>query len=289
MRYLDSLALAKLRGLSSSLRKLGGEGVATGAHSSRLKGFSQEFSQYRPYAPGDDLRSIDWKVMARADRPYVRENESESLMGLYLLMDASGSMAYASGAESKWDYACRLAMALAYLALSQGDAVGLAVFDSRLRVFLPPQSLFSRLQAVDSILAKTSPAGRLDLGAVLSEAAPRLKARSLIAVFSDFLGPPAGFLRFLKGLKAKRRTWAVQVLDPAERDFDFQGPAFFESLEDSGSVFLDARDARRAYHSELSRLLRYYRAALESYGIPHAVNHTDEPWDRGLSRLLTRS
>src|SRR5579871_5596266 len=120
MRYLDAVSLAKLNNLSLKLRRLAAEGHASGRHRSLWKGFSHDFAQHRPYAPGDEIKSLDWKVYARQDRFYVKEYQAENILTTYILIDASGSMGFAAGGrQPKWDHACRLAMALSYLILAK--------------------------------------------------------------------------------------------------------------------------------------------------------------------------
>lgn len=290
MRYLDAVSLAKLKGLSLRPRRLAVEGHAAGRHRSRLKGFSRDFAQHRPYAPGDELKSLDWKAYARQDRFYVREYQSENLLDAALLVDASGSMGFAHGGRlPKWETACRLAMAAAYLVLARGDAAGLMAFDVEPRRVLPPRSSLDQLQAFDCLLESLSPAGETDLAAALESAAARLRRRSLVVLISDLLGETEAILSVVKALKARRHEVLVlQVLDPAERDFPYEGPAVFESLEAAAELSCDATELACLYREEFAKALRLYEAGFHRGDISYAVFYTDRPWDEALGQLLVR-
>src|SRR5436305_15253551 len=138
-KYLDPLALAKVRGLELQAR-LAVECYRSCMHKSPYHGFSVEFAQHREYVPGDDIKHVDWKVYGRTGRFYLKQYEEETNLALWLLLDVSESMQYRSGAVSKYDYACMTAAALAYLTLQQQDSVGLVAFDNQVRRFLKTSS-----------------------------------------------------------------------------------------------------------------------------------------------------
>ncbi len=287
MKYLDALALAKLRRLSLHIKRPKVEGLLSGARMSALKGSSQEFAEYRAYAPGDDPRQLDWKVLARTDRYYIRERQAESMMAFYALLDGSGSMGYSSqGRERKWDYACRLGLAFAYLAMAAKDAAGIGVFGSRPTAFHPPRQDLEHLSRLDDLLARFEPEGIFPTGSFPSEAASRVAERSHVLFISDFIGDPEAFFKAVRALKLRRGVWAIQILDPAERDFDFSGPLLLESLEDRSTLSVEPAMLREEYRSALARLVRYYQAAFSDSQIRFGVYFTDEPWDRALSRFL---
>lgn len=290
MRYLDGVALAKLKNLRLELRRLSAEGTASGRHRSAVKGLSHDFAQHRPYAPGDEIKSLDWKVFARQDRYYVREYQAENILTTHLLLDASGSMAFsAGGRETKWERACRLTMAVAYLILSQGDAAGLTTFDVEPRDFLPPRASMAHLELMDAALSKRSPGGETDLSRVLERAAARIKRRSLVVLVSDLLGEPERLLKVIQGFKARRHELLVlQPLDPQERDFRYDGPVVFESLEDARTLFCEAGSLAPLYRREFERLLKLYEATFHGSDIAYAPFFTDRPWDAALGRFLSR-
>jgi uncharacterized protein (DUF58 family) len=289
MRYLDPVALATLRNLRLELRQLAAEG-ASGRHRALVKGLSQDFAQHRPYAPGDELKTLDWKVYARQDRYYVREYTAENVLTTHILLDCSGSMNFsAGGRQPKHEHACRLAMAMAYLVLAGGDAAGLTTFGAAPRRFLPPRSSLAHLELMDAMLVEEKPSGETDLSRVLEAAAGRIKRRSLVVLISDLLGDPERVLRVVKSFKARRHELLVlQVLDPQEREFDFDGPTVFESLEGEPDLFCDAGALRQAYRAEFERLLRLYDSTFHRSDIAYAPFFTDRPWDAALGRFLTR-
>ncbi len=285
MKYLDPVALAQLKSLSLGLRRLAAEGHMPGRHRGAAKGPSHEFAQHRAYVPGDELRGIDWKVYARQDRYYIREYQSESLLDASLLVDASGSM----GFGSKWDLACRLAMAVSYLVLSRGDAAGLLAFEAEPRTFVPARGSLAQLEALDAALAHLAPGGETDLGGALERAALRLRRRSLVVLVSDLLGEPESLLKVVRAFQARRHELMVlQVLDPRERDFGYEGSVVFESLEAPAELYCDATALGPSYRAEFARALKLYEAAFHGAGIPYAAFYTGRPWADGLARLLGR-
>lgn len=286
MKYLDPVAISKLRHLKISPRHMGIEGHMTGMHQSRIKGFSQEFAQHREYVPGDDPKFLDWKVYARKDRFFIREYDEERNLNAYLLVDASGSM----GFSGKFDYACHLAMAMAYLILEQKDAVGLCLFDKEIQVFLSPRDHFSALERMDDAFASTRPAKETDLGGVLQKAIWRISKRSLLIVFSDLLGDVSSIQAVFKACRAQGHSLMIlHVLDPMERDFPFEGPVLFESMEDGSRLRCEASLFKAAYREEFDRYLKLCESAFRESGISYQTFYTNLPWDQSLGSFLAKA
>lgn len=290
MKFLDPVSLAKLKNLTLQLRNVVAAGQASGRHRSLHRGFSRDFAEHRPYAPGDEVRAIDWKAYARQDRFYVREYNEENILSTQIIVDASGSMGYAaSDRASKWEHACRLAMAMAYLVLSKGDAAGMSTFDTRSREFIPPRSGLSQLEILDRALAAGKPGGETDLGGVLGVAGGQVKRRSLVILLSDLMGDPVEIIGALKTLRArKHQVLVLQILDPQERDFDFDGPLVLESLEDGSEIALDASTLAPSYREEFERRLSLYESSFRACEISYAPIFTDVPWDHSLAAFLGR-
>ncbi|OGR82422.1 MAG: hypothetical protein A3J74_07965 [Elusimicrobia bacterium RIFCSPHIGHO2_02_FULL_57_9] len=290
MRYLDPVSLAQLKNLSLELRGLAVEGMVCGRHQSSLKGFSHDFAEHRPYVPGDGLKALDWKVYARQDRFYIREYKAENILTTQVLVDASGSMNFcAAGRPPKWEHACRLAMAMAYLTLAKGDASGLMTFDSEPRQIVSPRASFSHLELMDRALARRGPGGETDLSRVLEQAAARIKRRSLVILISDLLGDPEAIIKVIKAFKARRHELLIlQILDPQERDFEYEGSAVFESLEKGAPLFCDAGALRDSYRREFERFLKAYEASFHRCGAAYSPFFTDRPWEHSLGQLLNR-
>lgn len=290
MKYLDAVSLAKLRGLRLVLRRLACEGQSSGRHKSWLKGFSRDFAQHRSYAPGDALKDIDWKVLARQDRFFVKEYSAESMLQTQLLVDASGSMGFAAcGRESKYDHACRLAASLAYLILEQGDAVGLTVFDAELRARLSPRAALAHLELIDATLAAAAPRGETALGLSVERAAAALRRRSLVILISDLLGEPEETAKVVRSLRARRHeVMVLQVLDPRERELDYAGgPVAFESLETGERLVCDPDALRVRYRAEFERGQRLFESSFQHSEVRHQLFYTDQPWDKALGRFLS--
>jgi len=288
MRYLDALALAQIRNLRLPLRRLAAEGTVGGAHRSIHKGFSQEFAEHREYVPGDEIKFLDWKVYARKDRYFVREFVEERSLRTYLLLDVSGSMAYRErGLLTKFDYAARWSMALAYLVLKGRDCAGLGTFDTRLRAFLSPSDRLEHLHLMDAALARAALAGSADLQETMRELADRVSKRSLVMVFTDLLGAPEAMRRALRAFRAQKHEVLVfQVLDPAERDLPWEGQVRVEGLE-GGGLLLDASAVREPYREAFDREMRLNEATFREGEIGYRILWTDQPWVSALSRFLT--
>ena len=289
MRFLDPVVLAQLRNLKLGALRRRAEGVSGGKHRSVAFAFNQEFAQHRAYSPGDELKYLDWKVYARKDRYFIRQSQEEQSLRAHLLVDASGSMAFRlDGAVPKYEHACRVAAALAYLVLRDGDAAGLVTFDTEPGAVLPPRQSLAQLELIDSALAAREPSGETDLGAVLHRVGARLGRRSLLILISDLLGEPSRVLEAVKAFRArKHEVVAIRVLDPAERDLDIEGAVRFEGLEDGETLLCDVEVVRAAYREAFERQLRLYESGFHQSGIPYVAVYTDEPPVRSIERLLS--
>ncbi len=284
MRWLDPADQARLKGLGFAPRRLAAP-LAAGRHRTLSRGFSREFSQHRPYAPGDETRAIDWKAYARLDRWYVRENRAEDRLRLTVLLDATGSMRFSgAGRPAKFDVARRAAAALAWIALAQGDEAGLLRVGGAGSPGAPARAGAAHLAAFDAALEGAACAADADLGAALERAAERLPPRAAVVVISDLLGDSARVLKALRRLSAGRRELRVlRVLDPDEREFPYEGPLVVEGLE-GGRLALDAGAVGPAYREAFARQEEAYRVSLRRAGLPYA--ETEGAWTSALARLL---
>ncbi len=281
MRWLDPADQARLKGLRFTPRRAAAH--AAGSHRSAARGFSREFDERRPYAAGDEARSIDWKAYARLDRWYVRQNRAEVRARVVVAVDATASMSYAgAGRPPKLDAARRAAAALAWLALSRGDEAGLALIGAAGGV--PARGGAAHLEAIDRALDEIRPGADPDLGSALAAAAAELPARAAVVLISDLMGETAAVLRGLRRLAAGRRELRVlRVLDSDEREFPFSGPLLALGLE-GGRVSLDADAAGSAYRAAFAAQAEAYRAALRRAGA--RLSETEGDWTRALARLL---
>jgi uncharacterized protein (DUF58 family) len=226
------------------------EGFTTGHHASPHKGFSVEFRQHRPYVQGDEIRRLDWKVFGRSDRFYIREYDEETNLRATIVLDASGSMNYRGGKDIlKFDYARKLAASLAYLLMSQQDAVGLVTFDSKVRDIIPCHTKITHLHVLLETMIKTAPGKDTSLAPVIESLAQRLKRRGLVILISDFFDDPAAILKAVGILRRKgHEVIALQLWDRDEIDFPFGNWARFENLEnDEDFLLLDPATVRQRY------------------------------------------
>src|SRR3954466_4708443 len=183
-RYLDPNLIERLNQLQLSARSVV-EGTINGLHRSPVKGASVEFRQHRFYAPGDEPRRLDWRVLARTDRPYIKEYEEETNLRCVLLIDRSGSMGYGTKYGSKFDYAARIAVALSYLMLGQTESVGLAVFGSSIEQWLSPHPGTGQLSRIIDVLDRLDPKGASNIERAMRQVNDRLSRRALVIVLSD--------------------------------------------------------------------------------------------------------
>jgi uncharacterized protein (DUF58 family) len=291
VRYLEPVHLARLRAVRLSFRRFASAGAQTGAHKTRVRGRSQEFTEHREYVPGDELKFLDWKVYARKDRYYIREFHEERNLRAYVLMDGSGSMAFKGDPKrpTKWDFGCHVAAAMSYLILARSDAAGLMTFSDRQLTFLPPRARMQTLEEIDRTLERHVPQGPTRLPEVLRAFAPAVSRRSLLILVSDLMSPEEETITMLKALRARKQEILVlQVLDPVERDMDLEGSILFKDLEGTRELRADVDELRAAYKQAFAHRQRLYESSFRAAGIGHEVLTTDVPWEEALARYLTR-
>jgi len=268
------------------------EGFVSGLHKSPYKGFSVEFANHRPYVPGDDIRHIDWRVYAKADRFFIKEYEEETNMRVRLLLDASASMAYPEHADgqrmTKWQYAATLAASLAYLLVYQRDAVGLTLFDDEIRHELPGSTNPGTLTTLTTALEQHAPQRRTDLGAVFSRLAGELPRRGLLVILSDLLTDVDDLVRGLQRFRFHRHDVIVlHVLDHDELTFPFADRTLFEGMEMlDQEVLTDPQSLRNSYLVALRAFLRRVETACLDTRVDYALISTAEPLDVALTTFL---
>lgn len=285
---LDPATLAGLNGLELRARRIV-EGYVAGLHRSPYRGFSNEFAEHREYAPGDDLRYVDWKVFGKSDRFYLKQFEEETNLLCYLLLDTSESMQYKSSHAplSKFEYAQCAAAALAYLVLHQRDAVGLVTFDEDVRQLIRPSSNPTQLKQLLHVMEQTSAERKTRTGPIFHDLAERLGRRGVVVVLSDLFDDADSMLTGLKHLRHRRHDVVVlHVLDPAEIDFPFQQVTMFKGLETLGNVVAEPRSLRAAYQRELQAFITRIRSGCRGQQIDYVLIRTDQPLDSTLRTFL---
>ena len=285
-KYFDPEILAKIERLDLKARMIV-EGYISGLHKSPFHGFSVEFAQHREYAPGDDLRRIDWKVYARSDRHYIKEYEEETNLVAYVAMDISESMRYASGRVSKLEYGSYIAASLIYLMLLQRDSVGLVLFDENVRQVIPDSSNPGHREQLIAALEAVEPTEKTDLGKALEYVGRQLKRRGMVIVISDLFGDMARLLAGLKLLRYRGHDVIVfHILDKDELEFPFQELTLFKGMEGYGDLFAEPRALLQQYLQELDAFVRRVREECVGNRIDYQQLSTAEPLDVALSSYL---
>jgi uncharacterized protein (DUF58 family) len=279
-------ALMTIRSLELRARAVV-EGFWNGIHRSPYHGFSVEFTEYRQYTPGDDLRYLDWKVFARSDRYFIKKFEDETNLRCQLVVDQSQSMNYGSVGYTKAHYAATLAATLAYFLHLQGDAVGLLTFDERVRDFMPARHRADHLRQIMITLEKPAGGSATDLVAPLERVAQLVRKRGLVVVVSDFLAPLEKLERSLLTLAASGQELAVfQVLDPKELTLEFEQPMLFRDVESNRELFIDPATARAGYVEKIKAHGAALKAICQKLGATHYQLATDQPLELALFEFL---
>jgi uncharacterized protein (DUF58 family) len=265
------------------------EGSMHGMHRSPYLGMSVEFATHREYTPGDDLRHLNWKLYARHDRLYVKEYDADTNLNLYLMVDASASMACANSGRSKLHYAASLAAALAHLALARRDAVGLTLFADRVLAHLTPRARPARFDEVLAALATAEVRPASDNARALHQAAGLLGRRGIVAVFSDLFGDLPAIVNGLDHLRyGNHEVILFQIMDPLERDLAVDGNIRFRDLEDGDALTTQAGGIRDAYRKAVDD----WRQALEVECRKRAIDRieltTDNLPDQALLDYLIK-
>jgi uncharacterized protein (DUF58 family) len=285
----DPTTLAKYGNLTLVARDLV-EGFLTGVHKSPYKGFSVEFAEHRQYYPGDEIRHIDWRAVAKTDRYYVKEYEEETNLKAHLLVDASGSMAYKGKYPAKFTFAQYVAASLAYLMLHQRDAVGLIVHDTKLRTMIKPRANSKHLLQILRALEGATPAGETALAPLWHQTAEQLKRRSLVVILSDCFGETSELLKALQHLRHRRHEVLLfHILAPEEIEFPFTKWTQFRNLEVSDDrKLVDPQRLRKEYLANFERFTRDLRDACGKTQVDYHMIRTDEPVERTLGLYLSR-
>ncbi len=265
------------------------EGFLAGMHRSPYFGQSVEFVQHRQYAPGDDLRYLDWKVWGRQDRLYVKQFEEDTNLRCLLLVDVSASMQYGSGPLNKHQYAATLAACLAYVALRQQDAVGCITFDEQVRLAVPQKTHRKHLDSIVQALESSGPDQQTDLLPIARKAAEDYPRRGLVVLISDLLLPRRPLFQALRLLRSRGHDPIVfHVLDDDELDFPFEGATQFHGLESADQVRCNPRALREGYLRALSAFLEEVQRGCSREKTEYLLVRTSQPIEAALITFLTR-
>jgi uncharacterized protein (DUF58 family) len=287
-RFLDPAVLGSISGLDL-VAKTVVDGFVAGLHRSADFGFSQEFAEYRAYAPGDDLRHVDWNVFARTERMYLKRYRGETNSLLTLLLDASNSMTFTSHAVSKMNYVRYMAAAILYLAIrKQRDAAGLLVFDDEVREYIRPSTRQGQLSRLLAALELAEPRARTSFEKPMQHLQAFLRRRGIVIIFSDFYESPAAIVRAIEPLRFRGNEIVLfHVLDPKELRPELGGASVLVDLETGARMEVTADYALREYRQKIEAHVDALREASRRAGMSYELLVTDRPLDAVLRQYLT--
>jgi len=264
------------------------EGFMTGLHKSPYHGFSVEFTEHRPYMPGDEIKHVDWKAYGKTNRYYIKQFEEETNLKSTIVLDASASMAFSSGGRmSKLRYAAYTAAALSYLMVEQRDAVGLTLFDEAIRLSLPPRATRSHLKQVWKELELAVPGKITRTAAALNSVAESLKRRGLVIILSDLFDDPKSVTTAFKHFRHKGNELVVMhVLDPLERSFAFEADAVFRDLETREEMVTQPWHIRSSYKQAMQEFIDTYQRECREHTIDYVLLDTSTTFDKSLMEYL---
>jgi uncharacterized protein (DUF58 family) len=294
-KYLDPRTLAKVGSLELRARLIV-EGLMAGMHRSPYQGISVEFAQHRPYAAGDDIRHVDWKVYGRTEKVYLKQYLQETNLDLVCMVDASESMGFGSidiggGHWTKYDHATAIAASLAYMAIQQQDSVGLAIFDQTLARYFKPSNSPGQWKLVVNELQQIPRWNKTSTGKILDQLAEKLTHRSLIVILSDFFDDLDQIKQGLRHLRYKKHEIMVfQILDPQEIEFPFEDVTMFQGLEELGDLLTEPRALRQGYLDQLASFTEELKKVCRGMNVDFHRFGSGDPLDVALSQFLaTRS
>ena len=272
------------------------EGFVSGRHRSPFKGFSVEFAEHRQYVPGDDLRDLDWRVVGKSDRYYIKQYIEETNLRCTILLDTSGSMQFTGNLAgrldgkrlSKFEYGRYLAASLAHMMIHQQDAIGLVTLDTAVRRYIPARSRANHLRVILGELAGAAGGGETGLAPVLHDVAERVHRRGLVILISDLFDDPEEILKALHHFRYKRHEVLVlQVLAEEELTFPFGANSLFEDMElPDRRIQLDPRAIRAEYLDRVRAFIERLRSGCGQMSIDYVPLSTKEPFDQALAAYL---
>lgn len=298
-RRIDTPGLARVARMELVARQAV-EGFVSGKHPSPYHGSSVEYADHRPYTLGDEIRTIDWKLLAKTDKYFIKLFEEQTNVRGTILLDISKSMAFGQGPSpaslrasqptiTKLEYGCHLAAALAYLMFRQNDSVGLCLFDSHVRHHLPCRSTPSHFRRMLELMDQVTPRHETNVGPVLHEIAGRLKRRGMVIVISDLLDDLDALTGGLAHFRHNHHDVVVfHVLDEAELTFPYQRLTRFKDMEGSGTLVASPQAVRTRYLDRLQAFLTQVKGACLERGVSYELAPTSTAYDQMLMAYLHR-
>lgn len=283
---LDPLAIQRAESLGLHARFIV-EGYMAGEHKSPFRGFAIEFTQHREYVPGDDTRHLDWKVLGRTDRYYLKQYEQETNYVAHILLDGSESMKYGSGSITKLQYGKMMAACLSYLILHQRDAVSVGVFDTEMRGHIPRTGNLASIHNIMSILAGFNPTAQTSIGSVLHEVAGQIRRKGIAILISDLFDDEERILDGIQHLRfGGNEVIVFHTMDPFELDFPFNGMVEFDGLENPEKILTRPREIRKSYLKEVQAFQTRIREGCERNNVHYTLVNTGHALNEVLSGYL---
>ncbi len=297
----DTIAHGEALGLHARLVV---EGFMSGEHKSPFHGFSVEFTQHREYVPGDDIRRIDWKLLGKTDRYYLKLYEQETNYVANILLDGSESMKYGSNVRgmglgarvdssitpakvSKLEYGKALVACLCYLILHQRDAVSLSLFDDTVRSFIPRTGNLASIHNIMTTLSEFNPMQQTNIAGVLHNMAGQIKRKGLVILISDLLDNEDAILDGIQHLRfGGQEVIVFHLMDPYELEFPFTGNVEFEGLENIPKQLTRPREIRKSYMREIEAYKQRISYGCEKIGSHYTLVNTAQPLHEMLSAYL---
>ena len=286
MTFLDPKAIGQAEMLGLQARFIV-EGYMSGEHKSPFRGFAIEFTQHREYVPGDDIRHLDWKVLGRTDRFYLKQYEQETNFVANILLDGSESMKYGSGSLTKLHYGKVMAACLSYLILYQRDAVSLAVFDTQVASHIPRTGNLASIHNVMAMLSAFNPTNQTNIGRVLHDFAAQTKRKGISIVISDFFDDEAAILEGIQHLRfGGNEVIVFHLMDPFELEFPFKGNIEFEGLEAIPKILAQAHEIKKGYLREVNAFCTRIREGCERNNCHYTLVNTSHALHEVLTGYL---
>ena len=288
---LDPLEASRLGGLEVLTEGVV-EGFLAGLHRSPRRGFSVEFAEHRMYQPGDELRYVDWKILGRNDRLYVKQFEEETNLRAMIVCDVSRSMAWSGSPETvltKLAYAQRLVAALALVLLRQRDATGLITFDDEVRSVTPARARMTQWRQLLRVLTALAPGNGTAAEPALRRVVDLLRRRGLVVFVSDLLLDREVALTALRFLRHRgHQVLVFHILDPAEVNLEGPAEARFEDPETRQSVTLRPKDWAAVYRETVEGVVARWNRDCRRHGMHYHRITTDTPFGLALRQALAR-
>ena len=265
------------------------EGYMSGLHKSPYHGFSIEFSEHRAYGVGDEVKNIDWKLWSKTDKYYIKRFEEETNLLAHIFLDSSKSMNFSSTNISKFEYSKMIVATLSYLMMQQKDASGLVVFDSEIKSTIPPKNNKSHLNTILSIIENTKIGNDTNISKILHVGAEKIKKKGLVILVSDLLDDPNKVINSLKHFKYNNNEVLVfHVLDPKERNLDYNDRTIFEDLETNQMIETEPWQINQSYKKEMDDLIQYYKTECLINKIDYNLLITNQNLEWVLSQFLIK-